>query len=145
METCSLLPVSIIQHISCSLQYLARRKYMVTTVLDTLIKQHLREEHAERTKTHLEETRELSEYVFLRLAWLTQMSIRCFCMQRVQRGSRSLSFFSPSVQSDEECAYLCVYHGLPHRALPPACLRATLPPHDSPLHGHGHAPVWDVH
>lgn len=34
---------------------------MVTTVLDTLIKQYLRQEYAERTETHLEETRELSE------------------------------------------------------------------------------------
>lgn len=34
---------------------------MVTTVLDTLIQQYLSEAHAERAKTHLEETRELSE------------------------------------------------------------------------------------
>uniref|UniRef100_A0A665UUW4 LON peptidase N-terminal domain and ring finger 1, like n=1 Tax=Echeneis naucrates TaxID=173247 RepID=A0A665UUW4_ECHNA len=42
-------------------EYLACRKYMVTAVLDTLIKQYLAEEYAERTKTHLEETRELSD------------------------------------------------------------------------------------
>ncbi|XP_023146126.1 LON peptidase N-terminal domain and ring finger 1, like [Amphiprion ocellaris] len=42
-------------------EYLACRKYMVTTVLDTLIKQYLSQEYAERTKTHLEETRELSD------------------------------------------------------------------------------------
>lgn len=42
-------------------QYLACRKYMVTTVLDTLIKQYLSEEHTERAKTHLEETGELSD------------------------------------------------------------------------------------
>ncbi|XP_067354263.1 LON peptidase N-terminal domain and ring finger 1 isoform X2 [Channa argus] len=42
-------------------EYLACRKYMVTTVLDTLIKQYLSQEHAERTKAHLEETRELSD------------------------------------------------------------------------------------
>lgn len=42
-------------------EYLACRKYMVTTVLDTLIKQYLSKEYAERTKTHLEETRELSD------------------------------------------------------------------------------------
>ncbi|XP_071373187.1 LON peptidase N-terminal domain and RING finger protein 1 isoform X1 [Centroberyx affinis] len=42
-------------------EYLASRKYMVTSVLDALIKQYLREEHAERTKTHVEETRELSD------------------------------------------------------------------------------------
>uniref|UniRef100_A0A3B4Z4Z3 LON peptidase N-terminal domain and RING finger protein 1-like n=1 Tax=Stegastes partitus TaxID=144197 RepID=A0A3B4Z4Z3_9TELE len=41
--------------------YLACRKYMVTTILDTLIKQYLSQEYAERTKTHLEETRELSD------------------------------------------------------------------------------------
>uniref|UniRef100_A0A3B4Z524 LON peptidase N-terminal domain and RING finger protein 1-like n=1 Tax=Stegastes partitus TaxID=144197 RepID=A0A3B4Z524_9TELE len=41
-------------------EYLACRKYMVTTILDTLIKQYLSQEYAERTKTHLEETRELS-------------------------------------------------------------------------------------
>lgn len=34
---------------------------MVTTVLDTLIKQNLSEEHTERARTHLEETKELSE------------------------------------------------------------------------------------
>lgn len=45
----------------CRPQYLACRKFMVTTVLDTLIKQYLSEEHSERAKTHLEETRELSE------------------------------------------------------------------------------------
>ncbi|XP_047434512.1 LON peptidase N-terminal domain and ring finger 1, like [Mugil cephalus] len=42
-------------------EYLACRKYMVTTVLDTLIKQYLSQEYAERTKTHLEETKELSD------------------------------------------------------------------------------------
>ncbi|XP_019955991.1 LON peptidase N-terminal domain and RING finger protein 1 [Paralichthys olivaceus] len=42
-------------------EYLACRKYMVTTVLDKLIKQYLSQEYAERTKTHLEETRELSD------------------------------------------------------------------------------------
>uniref|UniRef100_A0A8C9Z0C6 LON peptidase N-terminal domain and ring finger 1 n=1 Tax=Sander lucioperca TaxID=283035 RepID=A0A8C9Z0C6_SANLU len=41
-------------------EYLACRKYMVTIVLDTLIKQYLSQEYAERTKTHLEETQELS-------------------------------------------------------------------------------------
>lgn len=34
---------------------------MVTTLLDTLIKQYLGQEYAERTKTHVDETRELSE------------------------------------------------------------------------------------
>lgn len=47
--------------LSCCLQYLACRKYMATAVLDTLIKQHLSREYEERTKTHLEENRELSE------------------------------------------------------------------------------------
>uniref|UniRef100_A0A3B3DC10 LON peptidase N-terminal domain and ring finger 1 n=1 Tax=Oryzias melastigma TaxID=30732 RepID=A0A3B3DC10_ORYME len=42
-------------------EYLACRKYMVTTVLEVLIKQHLSHDYAERTKTHLEETRELSD------------------------------------------------------------------------------------
>uniref|UniRef100_UPI0037E7A8AD LON peptidase N-terminal domain and RING finger protein 1 n=1 Tax=Semicossyphus pulcher TaxID=241346 RepID=UPI0037E7A8AD len=42
-------------------EYLACRKYKVTTVLDTLIKQYLSQENAERTKTHLEETQELSD------------------------------------------------------------------------------------
>uniref|UniRef100_H3CEY4 LON peptidase N-terminal domain and ring finger 1 n=1 Tax=Tetraodon nigroviridis TaxID=99883 RepID=H3CEY4_TETNG len=42
-------------------QYLACRKYMVTTLLDTLIKQNKRQEYAERTKTHADETRELSD------------------------------------------------------------------------------------
>ncbi|KAG7485219.1 LON peptidase N-terminal domain and RING finger protein 1 [Solea senegalensis] len=42
-------------------EYLACRKYMVTTIMDTLIKQYLSREYAERTKTHLEETRELSD------------------------------------------------------------------------------------
>ncbi|CAG5939823.1 unnamed protein product [Menidia menidia] len=42
-------------------EYLACRKYMVTTILDMLIKQYLSQEHADRTKIHLEETRELSD------------------------------------------------------------------------------------
>nr|XP_057921418.1 LON peptidase N-terminal domain and ring finger 1, like [Doryrhamphus excisus] len=41
-------------------EYLASRKYMVTSVLDVLIKQYLGKEHDERSKTHLDETRELS-------------------------------------------------------------------------------------
>ncbi|KAM9792870.1 LON peptidase N-terminal domain and RING finger protein 1 [Neosynchiropus ocellatus] len=42
-------------------EYLACRKYIVTSVLDKLIKEHLRPEHAERATAHLEETRELSD------------------------------------------------------------------------------------
>lgn len=42
-------------------EYLALRKYMVTIVLDTVIKQYLSQDHAERTKAHVEETRELSD------------------------------------------------------------------------------------
>ncbi|XP_068445082.1 LON peptidase N-terminal domain and RING finger protein 1 [Clinocottus analis] len=42
-------------------EYLACRKYMVTTVLDMLIKQYLSQESAERAKTHMEETSELSD------------------------------------------------------------------------------------
>ncbi|CAB1426898.1 unnamed protein product [Pleuronectes platessa] len=42
-------------------EYLACRKYIVTTVLDKSIKQYLSQEYAERTKTHLEEARELSD------------------------------------------------------------------------------------
>ncbi|KAK1885757.1 LON peptidase N-terminal domain and RING finger protein 1 [Dissostichus eleginoides] len=42
-------------------EYLACRKYVVTTVLEKLIKQYLSKEYEERTKTYLEETRELSD------------------------------------------------------------------------------------
>ncbi|XP_051940135.1 LON peptidase N-terminal domain and ring finger 1, like [Hippocampus zosterae] len=42
-------------------EYLACRKYSVTSVLDMLIKQCFAQEYEERTKTHLEETRELSD------------------------------------------------------------------------------------
>uniref|UniRef100_A0A3Q2QEG0 LON peptidase N-terminal domain and ring finger 1 n=1 Tax=Fundulus heteroclitus TaxID=8078 RepID=A0A3Q2QEG0_FUNHE len=42
-------------------EYLAGRKYVVTTVLDVLIKQLFSQEYEERTKTHLEENRELSD------------------------------------------------------------------------------------
>ncbi|XP_062334558.1 LON peptidase N-terminal domain and ring finger 1, like [Osmerus eperlanus] len=42
-------------------EYLATRKYNVTSVLDELIQQHLSEEHSERQRIHLEETRELSD------------------------------------------------------------------------------------
>lgn len=42
-------------------EYLACRKYNVITILEKLIKQYLSREYAERTKTHLEETRELSD------------------------------------------------------------------------------------
>ncbi|XP_019732193.1 LON peptidase N-terminal domain and RING finger protein 1 [Hippocampus comes] len=42
-------------------EYLACRKYSVTSVLDVLIKQYFGQEYEERTKTHLEETRELSD------------------------------------------------------------------------------------
>lgn len=42
-------------------EYLETRKYNVTSILDQLIKLYLREEHSERQKTHLEETKELSD------------------------------------------------------------------------------------
>ncbi|XP_077427530.1 LON peptidase N-terminal domain and RING finger protein 1 [Vanacampus margaritifer] len=42
-------------------EYLACRKYNVTSVLDVLIKQYFGQEYEERSKTHLEETRELSD------------------------------------------------------------------------------------
>lgn len=42
-------------------EYLACRKYVVTAVLDVLIKQLFSQEYEERTKTHLEENRELSD------------------------------------------------------------------------------------
>lgn len=35
---------------------------MVTTVLEELIRQYLKQEHAERATVHLEETLELSEW-----------------------------------------------------------------------------------
>lgn len=62
------------------------------------------------------------------------------CLSIIPTLSRSLS-----PQPDEEGPHLCVHHGLPDRALPPARLRTALPPHDPPLHGDRHAPVWDVH
>lgn len=43
---------------------------MVTGVLDKLIKQYLSQEYAERTKSHLEEASELSQYVFLSVTWI---------------------------------------------------------------------------
>ncbi|XP_030206987.1 LON peptidase N-terminal domain and RING finger protein 1 isoform X2 [Gadus morhua] len=42
-------------------EYLACRKYVVTRVLDDLIRERLGEEHKERSKTNLEETQELSD------------------------------------------------------------------------------------
>ncbi|TRY58148.1 hypothetical protein DNTS_014191 [Danionella cerebrum] len=42
-------------------EYLAFRKYTVTQVLDDIIKQHLRKEHSERLRLHIEETKELSD------------------------------------------------------------------------------------
>lgn len=42
-----------------------------------------------------------------------------------------------SPQSQQESAYICVHHGLPHRALPSAHLRALLQADDSPMHGGG--------
>nr|XP_020481588.1 LON peptidase N-terminal domain and RING finger protein 1 [Labrus bergylta] len=42
-------------------EYLACRKYNVTSILDTLIKQFWSQQSAERTKSHLEETKELSD------------------------------------------------------------------------------------
>ncbi|XP_028265171.1 LON peptidase N-terminal domain and RING finger protein 1 [Parambassis ranga] len=42
-------------------EYLALRKYELTIVLGTLIKQYFGQEYAERTKNHVEETRELSD------------------------------------------------------------------------------------
>uniref|UniRef100_A0A3B3TKW8 LON peptidase N-terminal domain and ring finger 1 n=1 Tax=Poecilia latipinna TaxID=48699 RepID=A0A3B3TKW8_9TELE len=41
-------------------EYLACRKFIVTSVLDVLIKQLFSQEYEDRTKTHLEENRELS-------------------------------------------------------------------------------------
>lgn len=58
---CVLLASRFNQRLRRCLQYLACRNYMVTTVLDMLIKQYLSQAYAERTKTHLEEARELSE------------------------------------------------------------------------------------
>ncbi|XP_061882247.1 LON peptidase N-terminal domain and ring finger 1, like isoform X2 [Entelurus aequoreus] len=42
-------------------EYLACRKYTVTSVLDVLIQQYLGQEYEERSRTHLQETRELSD------------------------------------------------------------------------------------
>ncbi|KAJ8001058.1 hypothetical protein DPEC_G00187230 [Dallia pectoralis] len=42
-------------------EYLAARKYVVTAVLDGVIKQYLSKEHLERHKAHLEEAQELSD------------------------------------------------------------------------------------
>ncbi|KAG5285701.1 hypothetical protein AALO_G00006410 [Alosa alosa] len=42
-------------------EYLAARKYNVTSVLDSVIKEHLSEEHSEREMVHVEETKELSD------------------------------------------------------------------------------------
>ncbi|XP_064860131.1 LON peptidase N-terminal domain and RING finger protein 1-like isoform X3 [Oncorhynchus nerka] len=42
-------------------EYLAARKYTVTSVLDRVIKQYLSKEQSERQKTHLEETQELAD------------------------------------------------------------------------------------
>jgi len=42
-------------------EYLASRKYVVTHVLDKLIKQYLKREHEQRTKIHQEEKQELSD------------------------------------------------------------------------------------
>ncbi|KAK7929644.1 hypothetical protein WMY93_006039 [Mugilogobius chulae] len=42
-------------------EYLASRNYIVTTLLDTLIKRHLGDEYEERSKVHQEETNELSD------------------------------------------------------------------------------------
>ncbi|CAJ1052262.1 LON peptidase N-terminal domain and ring finger 1%2C like [Xyrichtys novacula] len=42
-------------------EYLACRKYNVSTVLDSLIKQYFSQEHSERSKIHLEEEKELSD------------------------------------------------------------------------------------
>ncbi|KAM9819531.1 LON peptidase N-terminal domain and ring finger 1, like isoform X1 [Syngnathus typhle] len=42
-------------------EYLACRKYTVTSILDVLIKQYFSQEHEVRSKIHLEETRELSD------------------------------------------------------------------------------------
>ncbi|XP_038124973.1 LOW QUALITY PROTEIN: LON peptidase N-terminal domain and RING finger protein 1-like [Cyprinodon tularosa] len=42
-------------------EFLACRKYVVTAILDVLIKQLFSKEYEERTKTHLEENRELSD------------------------------------------------------------------------------------
>ncbi|XP_062379595.1 LON peptidase N-terminal domain and ring finger 1, like isoform X2 [Sardina pilchardus] len=42
-------------------EYLAARKYNVARVLDSVIKEHLSEEHSEREKVHVEETKELSD------------------------------------------------------------------------------------
>lgn len=48
-------------------------------------------------------------------------------------------------QFNKECAHLCLYHGLPHCALPPSCVWATIPSHDPTLHGNRDTSVWHVH
>ncbi|XP_030631535.1 LON peptidase N-terminal domain and RING finger protein 1 [Chanos chanos] len=42
-------------------EYLATRKYSITAILDDIIKRYLSEEHSERQKVHIEETKELSD------------------------------------------------------------------------------------
>lgn len=42
-------------------------------------------------------------------------------------------------------AHLCVYHGISHNPLPAARLRATIPTHDSQIHGDRNPAVWHVH
>lgn len=74
-----------------------------------------------------------------------RVSLRDDRAHEESKDSRIWTNMSPFPQPDKECAYLCVHHGLPHRALSSSCLRATLPPHDSPVHGNRHPAVRHVY
>ena len=67
----------------------------MTSVLDELIQQYLREEHSERQKIHLEETRELSESVSSLSPSLSLLplaaSISCLYLFSLSISSFSLS------------------------------------------------------
>lgn len=53
-------------------------------------------------------------------------------------------FYSCSLQSEQERAYICVHHGLPHCALSSPYLRALLQTDDSQVHGDRNQLLWHV-
>lgn len=103
--------------------------------MEEVLQRYLADELGERKKIHEEEMKELSKSVYfspLVTSWLDN---------RAKCPTNSLRLSQPEPRS----AHLRVHHGLPHHPLPPACVRAALPPHDPTLHGDGHQAVRHVH
>lgn len=121
-----------------SFQYLATRGYNKTFLMEEVLQRYLGDELGERKKIHEEEMKELSKSVGHRFHFPPTASWHQKCAKTSNKPP-------PLPQPEPRSAHLRVHHGLSHHPLPPARVRATLPPHDPTLHGDGHQTVRHVH